>query len=62
MATIDDLLKALQNPEGNAKLKNDYETWKRIGNKDSFDELGLNGDELDDFLKDWVENNPYENI
>jgi len=62
MATIDDLLKALQNPEGNAKLKNDYETWKRIGNKDSFDELGLSGGELDDFLRDWISENPYENI
>lgn len=62
MATIDDLLRALQNPEGSAKLKNDYETWRRIGKRDSFDELGLSGGELEDFLKDWIAQNPYENI
>ena len=63
MATIDDLLKALQNPnEGNAKLRNDFNTWSRIGNKDSFSELGLSSSELEDFLKDWIADNPYENI
>ena len=37
MATIDDLLRALQNPnEGNAKLRNDFTTWQRIGNKDEY--------------------------
>ena len=63
MATIDDLLNALQNPnEGNKKLRNDYETWRRIGNKDDFAELGLSSGELDDFLRDWISENPYENI
>jgi len=63
MATIDDLLNALQNPnEGNAKLKNDFDTWRRIGNKDKFSELGLNESELEEFLSDWIAENPYENI
>lgn len=63
MATIDDLLKALQNPnEDNVKLRNDYDTWRRIGNKDDFAELGLSGGELEDFLRDWINDNPYSNI
>lgn len=63
MASIDDLLAALQNPnEGNAKLKNDFDTWNRIGNGDKFSELGLTGSDLDEFLKDWMSQNPYENI
>lgn len=61
--TIEDLLNALQNPdEDNAKLRNDFETWRRIGEKDSFSELGLERSELDDFLTDWISKNPYENI
>lgn len=63
MANLDDLLNALQNPnEDNAKLKNDFDTWRRIGNKDSFDELGINKSELDEFLTEWIGNNPYESI
>lgn len=63
MATIDDLLRALQNPnEGNAKLRNDYDTWRRIGNKDDFAELGLSSGELEGFLKEWIGDNPYESI
>ena len=63
MATIDDLLRALQNPnEDNAKLRNDFTTWQRIGNKDDFSELGLSSGELEDFLKEWIEENPYSNI
>jgi hypothetical protein len=63
MATIDDLLRALQNPnEGNVKLRNDFTTWQRIGNKDDFTELGLSGGELEDFLKDWISENEYSNI
>lgn len=63
MASIEELLMALQNPnEGNAKLRNDYETWRRIGNKDDFSELGLSSSELDKFLEDWISENPYENI
>ena len=57
--TIDDLLNALQNPDNPNKLENSRETWSRIGNRDNFSELGLEGSELDDFLKEWMDNNPY---
>lgn len=59
--TIEDLLNALQNPE-NTGLENNAETWRRIGEKDSFEELGLESSELDDFLSEWVIDNPYNNI
>ena len=63
MATIDDLLAALQSPEGeNSKLKNDFNTWRRIGNRDDFAELGMNRGELDEFLKEWIADNPYLSI
>lgn len=63
MANIDDLLNALQNPnEDNAKLRNDFDTWRRIGNKDTFDELNMDKSELDEFLTEWISDNPYENI
>ena len=60
--TIDDLLNALQNPDNPSKLENSRETWERIGNKDRFEELGLEGSDLDEFLKEWIDNNPYSNI
>ena len=60
--TIDDLLNALQNPDNPSKLENSRETWERIGNRDKFSELGLEGSELDDFLKEWIMENPYENL
>jgi hypothetical protein len=62
--SIDDLLNSLQNPlkEGEKKLENNKDTWERIGNKDAFSELGLNPSELEDFLKEWIDQNGYENI
>ena len=60
--TIEQLLMALQNPEKTASLENNAETWSRIGNKDKFSELGLEGSELNDFLKDWISDNPYNNL
>ena len=60
--SIDDLLNSLQNPEKPNKLENNVETWKRIRNKDSFSELGLEGSNLDSFLKEWLSDNPYSNI
>ena len=61
--TIEDLLNALQNPENvDIYLENNADTWRRIGAKDSFDELGLESSELDDFLAEWIGDNPYENI
>ena len=63
---IDDLLNALQNPNqeeiDKAKLENTKETWARIGNKDSFAELGMKSSELSDFLTEWTQDNPYNNI
>lgn len=59
--SIDDLLNALQNPEG-ITLENNSDTWSRIGQKDKFSELGLEESELDAFLADWIEQNPYSNI
>ena len=60
--SIDDLLNALQNPNNPTTLENSKETWSRIGNKDSFAELGLEGSELDNFLAEWIAENPYENL
>lgn len=63
--SIDDLLNALANPAKSNKktLENTKETWKRIGNRDTFEELGLDSSELEDFLKEWVsENEEYGNI
>lgn len=65
MATIEELLQALQNPNKDSNkttLENNKETWKRIGQKDSFSELGLEPSELDSFLQDWMTENPYNNI
>lgn len=60
--SISDLLNALQNPDKVVTLENTKETWTRIGNKDSFEELGLEPSELDAFLSEWLGENPYENI
>lgn len=65
---IDELLNALKNPnkldeEGSvSKLSNTKETWERLGAKDSFSELGLEGSELEEFLKEWIAENPYTNL
>ena len=62
--TIEMLLNALQNPEkpDKATLENNKETWRRIGDKDNFSELGLESGELDEFLKEWIEENPYNDL
>jgi hypothetical protein len=60
--TIDDLLNSLQNPSKVAKLENNKDTWARIGNGDKFEELGLERGELESFLKEFIDNNPYNNI
>ena len=65
MATIEELLKALQNPNKDSNkttLENNKETWDRIGRKDSFSELGLTTSELDAFLQEWIAENPYNNL
>ncbi len=64
--TIEDLLRKIKvtrsNTNDSPTLKNTKETWKRIGNKDTFDELGFSSSELDSFLKEWVSENPYSAI
>lgn len=61
--TIDDLLSALQNPDSYSKdLANTTATWERIGRGDKFEELGLSPTELENFLSEWITNNPYNNI
>lgn len=65
MATIEELLKSLQiRPSSvtDGKLNNTRETWKRIGAKDSFEELGLKGAELTKAISEFIDNNPYNNI
>ena len=57
--TIDELLQALQNPDKVVTLENSKETWSRIGNKDDFSELGMEESDLDAFLSEWMDSNPY---
>ena len=59
--TIDNLLDALQNPK-DITLPNTAETWERIGAGDTFDELGLEPSDLEEFLKEWMENNEYADL
>ena len=61
MSRVKELLSLLANKETTAKktLENTKENWRKIGDGDSFSELGLNASELDEFLKEWIENNPY---
>ena len=68
----DDLLNALKNPESvddsikapTPTLANTADTWSRIGQKDSTlaTDIGIEESELNDFLKEWVEDNPYNAI
>jgi hypothetical protein len=67
--TIDDLLNSLQDPSTEEQkrkgLKNDHDTWTMIGERD-FEGIavkaGIDEEEVNDFLKEWVEDNPYANI
>ena len=68
---IDDLLAALKNPEAIdynlkavATLANTADTWERIGAKDSSlaGDIGIEQSELNDFLKEWVKDNPYNDL
>lgn len=66
---IDDLLNALKNPEAYKEerskphLENSKETWRRIGLKDDFSELGF-GDKIEKekFIKEWLKENEYDNL
>lgn len=45
------------------RLENNAETWRRIGEKDSFDELNFDSEEeKEKFLEEWVSENEYKNI
>ena len=66
--TIEELLRSMQTLHkpvdiSGIKLPNTRDTWERIGLKDSFSELGFaNNSEKDEFLKEWMASNPYNNI
>ena len=64
--TIEELLKSMisiNDTDINRNLPNTRETWERIGNLDSFSELGFSSEtEKEEFLKDWIDNNPYSSI
>jgi hypothetical protein len=69
MATIEELLKSMLTLASDKKsndftgLENSRSTWERIGSGDSFAELGFQSQsEKEDFLKEWIENNPYQAI
>ena len=63
MKTIQDLLRSIQqNVNDRVSLDNNKNTWRKIGERDRFSELGLNSSELEDFLKEWVSDNEYSNI
>lgn len=69
---IDDLLAALRDPASindsikaeKPSLANTADTWARIGAMDTSlaDDIGIPESELNDFLKEWVEDNPYNAI
>lgn len=64
--TIEELLKSMisiNDTNLDKNLPNTRETWARIGNLDSFSELGFDSEtEKEEFLKDWIDNNPYSSI
>lgn len=70
---IDELLNALKNPneiddnllrDVSRGLPNTRETWERIGNMDPTiaADVGIDKSELANFIKEWVAENPYNNI
>ena len=59
--TIDDLLESLQDPDRGLEGST-ADIWRRIANKDSFDELDGDQDEKDQIIKEFIESNPYSNI
>lgn len=72
MPTIEELLKSMltipadkrsKSDSSGIRLENSVETWRRIGERDSFSELGFKSDsEKEEFLQEWISNNPYSNI
>lgn len=64
MSTLSKLFEALREQYAEKpSLPNTKETWERIGKRDDFRELGFTSEsEKEEFLKDWMKNNPYNNI
>ena len=64
MASLKDMLNALQSPIDaiKSKLANTFDTWSKIGSKTIYDELEGDQSEMDAFLNEWIEENPYSNI
>lgn len=69
MATIEELLKSMLTLPTEGKkgdftgLPNTRETWERIRNGDSFAELNFQSNsEKENFLREWVQENPYQAI
>ena len=49
-------------PANGKTLPNTTDTWRRIGEKDGFQELGLEKSALAKFLSDWTADNDYQSI
>jgi len=64
MSTLSKLFEALREQYSERlSLPNTRETWERIGKGDDFKEFGFTSEsEKEEFLKDWMKNNPYSNI
>lgn len=70
MNSIEELLNSMQtryksgtSGDSIKNLQNTRDTWERIGAKDSFEELGFSSqDEKENFLAEWIKDNPYNNI
>lgn len=68
--TIEELLKSMYTlpKEGGVSdfkriINNSKDIWERIGKGDSFSELNFSStSEKDEFLKDFIQNNPYLSI
>ena len=61
--TFEDLLNSLQSSKKSPHLDNTKENWGKLHDRKALsEELGLEGSELDDFLKDWTKENQYNNI
>ncbi len=70
--TIDELLKSMltlesrqekENRINNPTLANTAATWAIIGNRGDFSEMSFASDaEKEEFLKEWIKDNPYNNI
>jgi len=61
MSEIENLLNELKNmrEKANQSPTNSMDFWRRINNKDSFQDLGFTSEEE---LKAWILANPYANI